>query len=101
MSVFRTVALNDLSFDGSGNIFLTDNTANTVTPDGTVGTFVTLSANSDASGPVFGAGGNLYVTNLGAGTVNQITPAGMLSTFATFPTNTLPSDIAVDASNNL
>src|SRR5262249_4197745 len=74
------------------------NTIVKIAPDGTVAPFVS----SDLAGPLglaFDSSGNLYTTNIFAGTVSKITPGGAVSTLATGFTQA--TDIIFDGGSTL
>jgi sugar lactone lactonase YvrE len=93
-----------LAFDASGNLYVSNQSANTilkVTGSGSVSTFVS-SGLSGPSGIAFDASGNLYVANYNGGfssTIKKITSDGTVSAFASSFSGTL--GIAFDASGNL
>jgi len=91
-----------LVFDGSGNLYISNNSENTITkitPQGNASIF----ANTLLNGPqglAFDGSGNLYVANVKNNTVTKITPQGYASYFV----NTLlsnPVGLAFDGSGNL
>jgi DNA-binding beta-propeller fold protein YncE len=79
---------NDLTFDSSGNLYVSnfgDSTISKVTTGGTVSTFVDnthglVSPVGVAFNPV---SGNLFVVNQGSDSIFQVTPGGVVSSFAT------------------
>jgi len=120
----------DLVLDPSGNLFVVDNTNQTIrkiTPSGVVTTIAGTpgevgSADGTGSAASFNypygialdGSGNLYVTDSGNQTIRKITPGGTVSTIAGSPgvagsangtgsaaSFYYPSGIAVDASGNL
>jgi|GEM_PF-4149437 len=101
-TIFATVGVNPtgLAFDSSGNLYVANQSSNTiskVTPDGTVTTFA--SGFTGPRGIVFDSSGNLFVANQGGTTISKITPAGAVSTFATVGSD--PKNLAFDSAGNL
>ncbi len=89
------------AFDSSGNLYVANNSAGTIskiTPAGVVTTFA--SGLSNPSGLAFDSSGNLYVTNYAANTISKITPGGVVSTFVASGLNG-PAGLAFDSSGNL
>ena len=103
VSTFVNSGLNNplgIAIDASGNIFVANLNASTVskiTSNGTVTTFATVTS---PKGLAFDASGNLYVSSYGAsGSIVKIASNGTTSTFASSVTN--PTGLAFDASGNL
>jgi len=87
-----------LTFNSTGNLYVTDNNAiRSITPAGVVTTFAgsATAGHADGSGsaasfnnPVgmaFDATGNLFVVDSTSGTLRKVTPAGLVTTFAGTP----------------
>ncbi len=115
-----------LAIDSSGNVFVSERSANRIrkiTPAGVVSTFSGSSGTIGADGPVstvtfsgpqgmtFDSAGNLYVTELSGHRVRKITPGGTVSTIAGSGTSgnadgepgtvSSPMDVCVDSAGNL
>ncbi len=92
-----------LAFDASGNLYVSNYFANTiskVTPGGTVTTFVPASAGlSEPLGLAFDRGGNLYVANRFTNVVSVVTPSGTVTTLV--PAFASPKFLAIDGNDNL
>jgi DNA-binding beta-propeller fold protein YncE len=94
----------DLTFDGKGNLFVSDGGSHSIlkfTPNGKKSTFA--SGLSAYVGSVyylaFDAKGNLFVLDQNTHSIFKFTPDGKKSTFASGLT--LPHDLAIDRSGNL
>jgi subtilisin-like proprotein convertase family protein/sugar lactone lactonase YvrE len=77
-----------VAFDGSGNLYMADASANTIskiTPGGVVSLFAGTGAYPNAL--VFDGGGNLYCANYFGNTIQKITPAGVVSVYESDPGN--------------
>jgi len=102
-SIFNNTLVNAwaLTFDSSGNLYVADNTDNTIykfTPGGQKSIFATNSLNSP-EGLAFDSSGNLYVANAGDGKIVEFTPGGVGSIFASGLNN--PDALAFDGKGNL
>jgi sugar lactone lactonase YvrE len=87
-----------ITVDASGNLYVGDNTLNTIQMISTTGAVSLIAGTSGAGGSTDGTGsgalflmpggiirnssGNLYVTDTGNSTIRQITSAGVVTTFA-------------------
>ena len=100
-TIFSTVSTpRGLAFDASGNLYVSDGTAQAVikiSPGGGQTNFA--SGLNDPRGIVFDAAGNLLVCNAGNNEILKFTPAGAQSTFASGLSR--PADIAFDAMGDL
>jgi DNA-binding beta-propeller fold protein YncE len=73
----------DMAFDGRGNLYVSDNTKNTVDMINSSGTLSVFASGLDwPLGLAFDPSGNLYVANSGTDTISRITPDGSNSVFA-------------------
>ncbi len=92
-------------FDSSGNLYVNNELANTiskVTPGGTVTTFASSSLFRSPMGLAFDNSDNLYVANFGNNTISKVTQNGVASTFVD-NTHGLagPTGLAFDRNGNL
>ena len=92
-----------LAVDDAGNLYVANNTANTVTvyPPGTATPSATYTVGIQT--PVqlaIGRDGTLYVANLLSGSVTEY-PSGQLTPSLTIQTQMAPFGLALDAKNNL
>jgi len=88
----------NLVFDSSGNLFVTDSSNNNVrkiTSAGVVSTFAT--GFTTPVGICRDSSNNLYVANAGALTISKVTTAGAVSTFATM--SSAPIGVVLDSNS--
>ena len=91
----------DLAFDPSGNLFVTNITNNTIRKFNSSGTLTaTYTGFNLPYGISLDAAGNAYVSNTGNNTIIKITPAGVQSTFISTGLSN-PVGSAIDANGNL
>ena len=107
----RDVSLEDLAFDGAGNLFVVaiDNHSRTFAstifkfdPDGTQSTFGALP--SQSFGLAFDSAGNLFAACAGCATIYKFAPDGTPNIFAdpsAFPSSLGPRGLAFDRFGNL
>ena len=94
-----------LAFDQSGVLYVSNlgnGTINTVTPSGTVGSFVSTLPSSNA-GICFDTAGNLYAANYVSGVggkISMVTPGGVVTPYASGVFNS-PYGVAFDKNGNL
>jgi YDG domain len=77
---------NGLIFDGSGNLYVSNNgtdTINKVTASGAISAYATNSLIQNPNAMAFDNAGNLFVACAGNNSIIKITPAGVVSTFYT------------------
>lgn len=100
LSASNSAPLSHMTFDSSGNMYVTnwhDNGVDKVTPAGVVSIYAT--GISGPTGLAFDSSGNLYVSSETGGYVDKVTPGGAVSTFATgFQ---YAEGLAFDSSGNL
>ncbi len=90
-----------IAFDGSGNLYVANNTNNIiqkVTPLGAISTFATTGR--APVGIAFDGSGNLFVANRDDNTIQKITPIGNSSIFANTNLSS-PLGMAFDSGGNL
>jgi sugar lactone lactonase YvrE len=92
----------DLAFDSSNNLFVTNYLANTVSKfaPGATTTTATLTGLNGPTGLAFDSSGNLYVSNQAGTTVSKFAP-GATTPSATLTGLTQPGYMAFDSSGNL
>ncbi len=96
---------NGLAFDSSGNLYVANAGANTIskiTPSGLVSTFASGALFNGPAPLAFDGNGNLFVGNVYSNTIDEIAPNGAVSVFLD-DTHKLqrPSGLAFDSSGNL
>lgn len=91
-----------LTFDISGNLFVSDYQNSAIYKIASGSTTITTFVSSGLSNPrnmSFDGGGNLYVADYTSGSILKVTSAGVVSTLVSGLTN--PRDVSVDPSGNM
>jgi hypothetical protein len=91
----------DIAFDASGNAYVPNFGANTISKYSSTGTYLSTvgSGLNEPLSLVFDASGNLYETDYGSSSIIKITSAGVQSTLITGLNQ--PYETALDASGNI